>query len=262
MDRKQLGVRGQCCVNTNIGGWATKLTVEVANHITEDLILGIDAIKSWRLHYEPTYQHNIQDHTPEWFRGKGDISSAVRLASMSVTTIPVQIITEAGLVPRQGTQCMANVRLLQDPYVTGGPFLVETNCHGVVHLPLTNCSPHKVDIAADEMVAVIELWMDAKLKKSTLYIWRLWTSKSTQWNLLQERRRNSSEAILIIRVRTTRRRSTTTSWQRINRPLDKEYWIRKEYSHKYIRWTSRRQNQFLWSNAKFVIHMPKKWKDK
>ena len=64
--------------------------------------------------------------------------------------------TKCGLVPSFGTAFIANIGLMENPYVTGGPYLVQTDKHGGVYVPMFNCTPYDIELQRNEFVAVIE----------------------------------------------------------------------------------------------------------
>ena len=53
-------------------------------------------------------------------KGHGKTRATVKLAALTCTTVPVQMNTECGLVPSSCTACIANIGLIDNPYVTGG----------------------------------------------------------------------------------------------------------------------------------------------
>ena len=65
-------------------------------------------------------------------------------------------MSECGLVPSSGTACIANIGLIDNLYVTGGPYLIQPDKHGVAYLPMFNCAPYDIELPRNEFVAVIE----------------------------------------------------------------------------------------------------------
>ena len=61
--------------------------------------------------------------------------------------------TECGLVPSSGTACIANIGLIDNPYVT---YLIEPDKNGVAYVPMFNCAPYDIEIQRNDFVAVIE----------------------------------------------------------------------------------------------------------
>ena len=64
--------------------------------------------------------------------------------------------TKCGLVPSSGTACITNIGLIDNPYVTGGPYLIQPDKHGVAYVPMFNCAPYDIELQWNEFVAVIE----------------------------------------------------------------------------------------------------------
>ena len=52
--------------------------------------------------------------------------------------------------------CIANIGLIDNPYVTGGPYLIEPDKHGVAYVPMFNCAPYDIELQRNEFIAVIE----------------------------------------------------------------------------------------------------------
>ena len=64
--------------------------------------------------------------------------------------------TECGLVPSSGTTCIANIGLIDNRYVTGGPYLIQLDKHGVAYVPMFNCAPYDIELQRNEFVVVIK----------------------------------------------------------------------------------------------------------
>ena len=68
------------------------------------------------------------------------MKSSVKLAALTCTTVPVQLNMECGMVPSSGFACIANIRLIDNPYLTGGPYLIQPDKHGIAYVPMFNCA--------------------------------------------------------------------------------------------------------------------------
>ena len=64
--------------------------------------------------------------------------------------------TECGLVTSSGTACIANIGLIDNPYFTGGLYLIQPDKHGVAYLPMFNCAPYVIELQRNKLIAVIE----------------------------------------------------------------------------------------------------------
>ena len=82
--------------------------------------------------------------------------ATVKLAFLTCTTVPVQMNTECGLMPSTGTACIASIGLIDNPYVKGGPYLIQPDKHGIVYVPMFNCGPYDMEIQRNEFIAVIK----------------------------------------------------------------------------------------------------------
>lgn len=73
--------------------------------------MGIVVIRGRQLGFEATETHSGLDKAPTWKRGLGSVQQPVKLMAVSITTIPIQVVMEAGMIPMKGTQFVANVGL-------------------------------------------------------------------------------------------------------------------------------------------------------
>ena len=80
----------------------------------------------------------------------------MKFAALTVTAIPVQANTESGLLPASGSACIANIRLIDNPYVTRRLFLIQPDKHGIAYVPMFNYTPYDIEIQWNEFVAVIK----------------------------------------------------------------------------------------------------------
>ena len=64
--------------------------------------------------------------------------------------------TECGLVPSSSTACIANIGLIDNSYVMGGPYLIQPDKHGVAFVPMFNCTPFDIELPQNEFVAIIK----------------------------------------------------------------------------------------------------------
>ena len=70
---------------------------------------------------------------PLWHKGHSKTNATVKLATLTCTTVPVQMNTECGLVPSSGTAYIANIGLVDNPNVTGGPYLIQPDKHRIAN---------------------------------------------------------------------------------------------------------------------------------
>ena len=59
-------------------------------------------------------------------------------------------------MPTSGSACIANIGLIDNPYITGGPCLIQPDKHGITYFLMFNCTPYDIEIQQNEFVAVIK----------------------------------------------------------------------------------------------------------
>ena len=128
-------------------------------------------IRDHRLYWNPDSSEFGYGSAPLWHKGHGKTTATVKLAALTCTTIPVQMSTECGLVPSSRTACIANIGLIDNPYVTGGPYLIQPDKHGIGYVPMFNCAPYDMELQRNEFVAVIKAVLLRKSiqRTSTVY---------------------------------------------------------------------------------------------
>ena len=143
-------------MNVYVAGKDVKTTVLIVDGLNEEFIIGMTLIGAQKLHWNPDSRQFGWGTAPLWHKGHGKTRATVKLAALTCTTVPVQMNTECGLVPSSGMACIANIGLIDNPYVTGGPYLIEPDKHGIAYVPMFNCAPYDIELQRNEFVAVIE----------------------------------------------------------------------------------------------------------
>jgi len=143
-------------MNVYVAGKDVKTTVLIVDGLNKEFIIGMTLIGAQKLHWNPDSREFGWGTAPLWHKGHGKTRATVKLAALTCTTVPVQMNTECGLVPSSGTACIANIGLIDNPYVTGGPYLIEPDKHGITYVPMFNCAPYDIELQRNEFVAVIE----------------------------------------------------------------------------------------------------------
>ena len=116
-------------MNVYVAGKDVKTTVLIVDGLNEEFIIGMMLIGAQKLHWNPDSREFGWGTAPLWHKGHGKTRATVKLAALTCTTVPVQMNTECGLVPSSGTACIANIGLINNPYVTGGLYLIEPDKH-------------------------------------------------------------------------------------------------------------------------------------
>ena len=149
-------VLGRYRMNVYIAGKDVKTTVLIVNGLNEEFIIGMTLIRAQKLHWNSDSREFGWGSAPLWQKGHGKTRATVKLASLTCTTVPVQMNTECGLVPSSGTACIANIGLIDNPYITRGLYLIQPDKHGIAYVPMFNCAPYNIKLQCNVLVAVIE----------------------------------------------------------------------------------------------------------
>ena len=143
-------------MNIYATGKDVKATVLIVNGLNEEFIIGMMLIRAHRLYWNPDSREFRWGSAPLWHKGHSKTRATVKLAALTCTTIPVQMNTECGLVPSSGTACIANIGLIDNPYVTRGPYLIQPDKHGIAYMPMFNCMQYDIELQRNEFVAIIK----------------------------------------------------------------------------------------------------------
>ena len=140
----------------NVLNKEVKQKVVVLNKLSEDFIVGMDMISQHRIYFDPVNREFHWNRPQEWIQGHAKLRKAVKLAPLSVTTIPVQLSTESGMVPDATHTAIVNIGHHQNPYLTGGPYLVTADNQGSTWLPVYNCSPVEIELPHGDFIGLTE----------------------------------------------------------------------------------------------------------
>ena len=143
-------------LNIYLAGKNIKATVLIVDGLNEEFIIGMMLIGAHRLYWNPDSGEFGWGSPPLWHKGHGKMRATVKLATLTCTTVLVQMNTECGLVPSSGTACIANIGLIDNPYLMGGLYTIQPGKHGVAYVPMFNCAPYDIELQRNEFVAVIE----------------------------------------------------------------------------------------------------------
>ena len=143
-------------MNIYVAGKDIKATVLIVDGLNEEFIIGMTLIGAHRLYWNPDSREFGWGSAPLWHKGHSKTRYTVKLAALTCTTVPVQMNTECGLVPSSGMACIANIGLIDNPYVTGGPYLIQPDKHGVAYVLMFNCAPYDIRLQQNEFIAIIK----------------------------------------------------------------------------------------------------------
>ena len=108
-------VMGQYRMNVYVAGKDIKVTVLIVDGLNEDFIIGMMLIGAHQLYWNPESREFGWGSSPNWHQGHCKTKSAIKLAALTCTTVPIQLNTECRMVPISGSTCIANNRLIDNP---------------------------------------------------------------------------------------------------------------------------------------------------
>ena len=130
--------------------------VVVMSQLNEDLILGMDFIEKHQLFYDFVGKKYHWDRPIEWIRGYLKLRKEVKLSALSATQVPVQIVTESGMISGPAFNVIASIGHHENPLLTGGPYLIKGDSCGHANVLLYNCSPVDVTLPRGDFVGLTE----------------------------------------------------------------------------------------------------------
>ena len=160
-----MAVLGKATLPLQIGKKILQQEVHVVRNLSEQLILGIDFIAQHELNYCVSTKSFRWKNESEWQQGHMKCREGTKLAALATTVCRVQLRTDTGCRPQKGTQMIVNVQHPENPMITGGPYLVETDEEGCARLPVYNCSPEDVELARNDFLGAAENVTDCEKRQ-------------------------------------------------------------------------------------------------
>ena len=161
----QLEVRGKYSLKIKLGHNEVQHSFFVIRNLNDDLILGIDFIHKHQLNYNSINRSFRWKGGPAWQEGQLKVCKALSIEALGSQMVRLQARTDSGSLPQPNQACMVNVVSMDNPFLTGGPFLVEPDEHGCVQVLVTNCSPIPVDLERNEFLGKIENLEGSELRE-------------------------------------------------------------------------------------------------
>lgn len=160
-----LEVRGLYHLKLRMGKSLVEHPFFVVKNLSEDMILGIDFIHQHNLNYNATAKSFRWKGGPSWTEGHLKTCKALTIEALGSQFVKMQVRTESGAIPAPSQACMVTVVSQDNPFITGGPFLVEPDENGHVQVLVTNCSPIPVDLGRNEFLGMAENLEDSQLRE-------------------------------------------------------------------------------------------------
>ena len=161
----ELKVLGRFSLPLQIGKKTLTQEVHIVRNLSEQLILGIDFIAQHELNYSVSTRSFRWKNESEWQQGHMKCRENVKLAALATTVCRVQLRTDTGCRPQKGAQMIVNVQHCENPMITGGPYLVETDEEGCARLPVYNCSPIDVELGRNDFLGSAENVTDCEKRQ-------------------------------------------------------------------------------------------------
>ena len=128
----------------------------VYENMNKAFIFGMDFIEQHHLYYDMVKHVYHWDRPMGWNQSVIKLRQAVKLNPLSVTHVPVQLVTEFGVLVDPKTNCVASMGHHTNPLLSGGPFLINGDQQGHAVVPLYNCSAVKVELPKSNFVGILE----------------------------------------------------------------------------------------------------------
>ena len=151
-----LNVVGQFSVSVIVKDRQIQHDFFVVKGLNEPVILGIDFIAKNGLKYCPVDKDFTWKGQSVWGKGVLKVAQEQVLAPLSVQVCKVQLRTECGSRPGSQEELLVNVCHAENPFLTGGPYLVRADREGNVHVPVHNCAPFEVQLVRNDFLGCAE----------------------------------------------------------------------------------------------------------
>ena len=103
----------------------------------------MDMISQNKIYFDPVSTEFHWDRPQEWAQGHAKTRRQIKLAPLSVTSVPIQLSTESGMIPDSTHTALVNIGHHQNPYLMGGPYMVTVDNQGNTWLLCTTAHPSK-----------------------------------------------------------------------------------------------------------------------
>ena len=139
--------------------------VTVFRELNSGLILGMDFITDHKLTFLPTRREFRWGDPDEWYQGRCKVVQRTKIPPLSVAPVRVQMKTASGCLAGAQQMALGQVGHAENPYLTGGPFLMQANEIGQAVMMIHNCSPTSVELERDELIGWLENITDCEVEE-------------------------------------------------------------------------------------------------
>ena len=160
-----LRVRGRYCLAIEVHGRTVDHEFFVIDQLNEPVILGIDFIEAHDLGYRAKERAFRWGDEAEWRSGQVKVNSLTQLDPLSVHHLKIKVKTSGGSTPGRSDLCVVNIQHESNPFLSGGPYLVQPDGQGFITVPVYNCAPVEALIERGAAVGSVENVSDCSLNE-------------------------------------------------------------------------------------------------
>ena len=135
----------------------------VINNLSEDVILGMDFIRTHQLTFCPIRNDFSWGSDKTWSTGGMRTTQVEKMEPLSSKVIKVNLLTNIGKIPDVHNPCIATVAVKDYPLFSGGPAIIKPSKEGQSFIEIFNCSPIEKEIPRGSFIGYIEPILDNRI---------------------------------------------------------------------------------------------------
>ena len=162
---QNLQVKGKYNLPVMLGRKTVHHPFYVIKNLSEPAIVGIDFIQQHKLTYCPDKRSFSWNGGTSWYTGTMKLCAAEIIPPLTVAQVRVSLLTEGGCLPGPETPCIANIAVVNNPVLMGGPCLVTPNNIGQAVVQIHNCSPVEIALERGDLLGYIENVLDCEMRQ-------------------------------------------------------------------------------------------------
>ena len=130
--------------------------VMVFKELNAGMILGMDLITDHALTYLPSQKKFIWGDPEAWYQGRCTVAKQTKIGPFVVAPVTVKLKTVSGCLAGSQHQVLGQVGHSENPFLSGGPYLMQANKIGQSVMMIHNCSPVEVTLERDDIIGYLE----------------------------------------------------------------------------------------------------------
>ncbi len=139
--------------------------ITVFRELNSGVILGMDLITDHQLTFLPSRREFRWGDPDEWYQGRCKVAQKTKIPPLTVAPVRVQLKTATGCLAGAQQTVLGQVGHSENPYLTGGPYLMQANEIGQAVMMIHNCSPVAVELDRDELIGWLENVTDCEVEE-------------------------------------------------------------------------------------------------